>query len=102
MEGRNIARQTSLNIPLPTKADPAKTLAAELPKIDPDAVDWDSDNLQDTQSALSKIDNMRNDVTNWLDANPNPSEEQLVTITEKLDAIEGKSTTIKVDVSKFI
>jgi len=101
MEGRNIARQTSLNIPLPTKADPAKTLAAELPKIEPDAVDWDADNLEDTQSALSKIDNMRNDVTNWLDANPNPSEEQMVIITEKLDAIEGKSTTIKVDVSKF-
>lgn len=101
MEGRNIARQTSLNIPLPTKADPSKTLAAELPNIDPDSVEWDADDLTDTQSALSKISNMKNDVTNWLDANPNPSEEQMVTITEKLDAIEGKSTTIKVDVSKF-
>lgn len=101
MEGRNIARQTSLNIPLPTKADPAKTLAAELPKIDPKSVEWDSANIEDTQSALSKLNNMNNEITAWKEANPNPTEAQLVTITQYEDAINGKSTTIKVDVSQM-
>jgi hypothetical protein len=97
MEGRNVARQTSLNIPLPTKADPDKTLSAELPNIDPNSVEWDSTNLTDTQSALSKLTNMNNDIISWLDANPNATPEQNAAINRQLDVIFAKTMQVKKD-----
>jgi hypothetical protein len=97
MEGRNIARQTSLNIPLPTKADPDKTLSAELPNIDPNSVEWDSTNLTDTQSALSKLTNMNNDIISWLDANPGATPEQNAAINRQLDVIFAKTMQVKKD-----
>lgn len=101
MEGRNVARQVSLNIPIPTKADPAATLAATLPNIDPGNVEWDGTSVSDMQAGLSKLTNMNNQIISWLDANPNASQADKDAINAQLDKLMAKTTQVKTDISKL-
>jgi hypothetical protein len=101
LEGRNISRQTKMNIPVPTKADPAKTLAAALPNIDPGSVTWDSTSVTETNDSLQKLTAMNNQIIAWLDANPNATADDNAKINAQLDVIFAKTMQIKSDISKL-
>ena len=101
LEGRNLARQTKLSVPVPTKADPSKTLASAIPNVDPDAVEWDSTDATEVQSALSKLTGMNNQIISWLDANPNATQDQNDQVNAKLDGIMSKTLTVKQDIAKL-
>lgn len=101
LEGRNLARQTKLSVSVPTKADPAKTLASTIPDLAPNDVEWDNTDLTDLQSALSKLTGMNNQIINWLDANPNATQDQNDQINATLDDIMSKTLEVKQDISNL-
>ena len=101
LEGRNMARQTKLSVPVPTKADPVKTLVSVVPNIDAKSVEWDNTDLADTQAALSKLTGMNNQIINWLDANPNASQDQNDYINAALDDLMAKTLEVKTDIANL-
>jgi hypothetical protein len=98
MEGRNVARQTSLNIPLPTKADPDKTLDGLIPNVDPGSVNWDSNSLSDMRSANTRINNMNNQLMAWESANPNATDDDKAAVKVKFDDLLVKSNQLLADI----
>lgn len=101
LEGRNIFRQTKLNISVPTTADPAKTLAATMPTVNLDSVTWDSTSATETKDSLQKLTSMNNQITAWIDANPTASQADKDKMISQRDTILSKTEQLKTDISKL-
>jgi hypothetical protein len=101
MEGRNIAQQSKSSVSVPTKADPAKTLSSTFPNISPESVEWDSTDLTEVQSALSKLTGMNNQIISWLDANSNLSPEENAAVNAKIGVIMEKTMAVRKDISNL-